>query len=65
MYMLSDEALLEAYQKAIQLRLDYEFIQLLFEEIRLRDLDKHLQGNHLSFEEEKNEKGRKNIAISY
>ncbi len=42
MHMLSDDALLEAYRKAVSLNLEPEFIQLLRKEISFRGLDKHL-----------------------
>ncbi|AMA72653.1 MULTISPECIES: sporulation histidine kinase inhibitor Sda [Aneurinibacillus] len=38
MHLLSDEALLDAYLKAVHLGLEQEFIQLLIEEINKREL---------------------------
>lgn len=38
MSILSDELLLESYYKAIELKLDSDFIQLLRDEIRKRDI---------------------------
>jgi developmental checkpoint coupling sporulation initiation to replication initiation len=38
MHLLSDEALLDAYMKAIHLGLEREFIDLLVEEIIKREL---------------------------
>jgi hypothetical protein len=39
MKILSDEALLDVYQKSVALNLDQEFIDLLLAEIRTRNLD--------------------------
>jgi hypothetical protein len=39
MKILSDEALLDVYQKSIALNLDKEFIELLLAEIHIRNLD--------------------------
>ncbi|WP_440895091.1 sporulation histidine kinase inhibitor Sda [Amphibacillus sp. Q70] len=36
MNLLSDELLIEAYLAAVEYKLDYEFISLLFSEIRTR-----------------------------
>lgn len=38
MHLLTDEALLDAYVKAIHLQLEQDFIVLLIEEINKRDL---------------------------
>ncbi|MBO8171034.1 MAG: sporulation histidine kinase inhibitor Sda [Bacillaceae bacterium] len=42
MYLLSDEALLQAYWKAVDLNLEQDFIQLLKKEIEHRGLDRVL-----------------------
>ncbi|WP_091483214.1 sporulation histidine kinase inhibitor Sda [Gracilibacillus orientalis] len=39
---LSDELLIESYKKATELRLSYEFIQLMEEEMRRRSLMDYL-----------------------
>lgn len=39
MALLTDELLLESYQKATELQLDREFIALLLAEIRKRELE--------------------------
>ncbi|QGH35041.1 sporulation histidine kinase inhibitor Sda [Gracilibacillus salitolerans] len=39
---LSDELLIESYKKANELRLSYEFIQLMEEEMRRRSLMDYL-----------------------
>ena len=38
MKLLSDESLLESYYRAVDLKLDQEFIQLLWDEIERRKL---------------------------
>ncbi|MDX8045898.1 sporulation histidine kinase inhibitor Sda [Gracilibacillus sp. S3-1-1] len=40
---LSDELLIESYKKATELRLSYEFIQLMEEEIKRRSLMDYLE----------------------
>jgi developmental checkpoint coupling sporulation initiation to replication initiation len=41
--MLSDEILIEAYIKALQLKLDPDFLRLLAAEMRRRKLDRSVQ----------------------
>lgn len=43
MNLLSNEALVEAYLKAVRLHLEEEFISLLVEEIRRRNLELPLE----------------------